>query len=392
MYSKSLQAVINNANAGKVPEFEFDFNAQLNSSNYPYELLTQNESHLDSIFPNVYRYYRAKGVKGIDMYEIFKKYLITMYEKNKGPQNPNYQYVNEANEINLMTGIPLKNIDLKKAFAAPNLYAFYHILFFNNSTEFIPMASRDNLGHILVDNDYSKTKNSIYKILLTGKPALVSIYLTPNDTDKSPHAALIVGYKKLKNPGTGELVDAFKLHNNWGEQYAYESNEEWFLADNIVSQIYGNIYCIYGLKALSKDWIENTPDYKRIFKNTYSDNFVKYHERPVGVTVGTNQKDAAPLYNMVIKSGYDYRAAANLYKDYFIGLGYKFKREDVKARELFFDGVEIWLSNSETHIVCPDAAALEKLMSKMDFSTIKGKFIQGRFSDGGDYIKTDQYK
>jgi hypothetical protein len=28
----------------------------------------------------------------------------------------------------------------------------------------------------------------------------------------------------------------------------------------------------------------------------------------------------------------------------------------------------------------------------MDFSTIKGKFIQGRFSDGGDYIKTDQYK
>jgi hypothetical protein len=387
MYGSDLRTEMENDQKKQAREFDFDLTS--GALWFPFEMILQNENNLDAVPYFIDKYYFAKNGSTKEIYELFRTHLEQLYETNKNQVKSNAQYVVEINELHKMTGIPVKNIDLNKAFSTHKFSEFLYVLFFNNCTDFITLKYRNNFARV-TGSDENVLKEQTIKILNEGKPVLASIYCLPN-LKKHGHSVVICGYKKVKNPVTGELVDVFKIKNSWGTSWDHQTNDGWFLADNIIYSIRGkDLSFLYGLKALDNKYVENTEAYKRIYKNTYTSNVVKYAPIVIGSSKGSNQKDASVLTACLINKDNTINSVMEVYKSYFSAIGYQFVKETVKnvsSADLYFDGLEIWLNTQtpEVYIICKNEQQMESLKSKMDFSKIKGQFVQKQFTDDNSF-------
>ena len=398
-YPLQMQKELIQEQANKEPEFDFEFKE--GGFFFPFEIILQNENRLDSIPYFVEEYYFKKygtiypkiGEKNEEIGDIFRSYLERLYQRNHPNVKANKHYQLEVAELSAITGIPIKNLDLQQAFAKSSFRAFMYEIFFGKCLDFVTVAYRESL-EIKQIPDQMMMKQNIVKILQQGKPVLISIYNYPNfDREDVGHALVIDGYKKLIDPNTGQIIDAFKLHNSMGKVWDEQTNGGWFLADHILSHLRSQYikYTTDG-KALSRDWIEDTDDYQRIYKGEYSQEVLKTKINYIGSSTSNKQIDATSLLQTMKNNKLSFREYADFMKTFFKKLGYKFLLENEKDQEIEFEGISIWSGSvAKRRIICPTKQLLNQLKMKLDFSKINGEFVESAFAkNGGNYLRVRQ--
>jgi hypothetical protein len=382
---------------------EFDFKPDTSRIHYfPFEILLQNENRLDSIPYFVQSYYFKKygsiapliDGKNKLIEEIFEDYLKQLYLKNHTDIKANSSYRFEIAELSAITGIPGKNLNLQKAFAQPTFRSFMYQIFFNNCFDYVSVAYKNNL-EVRPITDLNVNKQDIINLVQQGAPVLININSSPN-SDPDYHVLVISGYKKLIDPNTGAKVDAFKLHNSWGDVWDEQTNDGWFLADNILS------YCIedysfiskgtdYIQKALREEWIENTDDYQRIYKGEYPDPGRRWGVTGIGASTSNHQTDPTPLLLAMKNKTITFREFSDFMQAFFKKLGYKFVTESYKEDGSFKKGVmnfeggitiSYYRSISSRHIEFPTRQMYNQFKFKLDFNKTNGEFGEERFVEG----------
>lgn len=391
-YNKTLQKTMVDIQGGK--ELDFDFESRKGTDRYfPFEILLQNDNNLDEIPFNVSKYYFNKygtyypviDGKNVEVGDVFRDYLMRLYEDNHSNIKANSNYKSEITELSSITGIPHHNIDMRYALSKPTFQSFLYQIFFKSCSEYVPLSYRNNIDAFNAP-DKSEMKQEIARYIMNGKPVLINILPFPNSSNIG-HKIMITGYKKIKNPFTGEISDAFKVLNSWGVEWDELTNGGWFLADNIVSYTSHNsiIAILTGDKAFKEEWIENTDDYQRIYKGKYTKKILNYKDKYIGALKSNNKLDASSLLAIMKNKELKFQDFSKLIIPHFQNLGYKLKSVNDKDEEIKFENLEVWFTVNINYrqIVFPTKDLLNQFKWKFDFSKINGAFKENAHPQEG---------
>lgn len=219
-------------------------NRKLNDLSSVELILNTPQTNFDNIGDHVDNYYMKLGVKTSIQDAFFKDYLKNIYEKNKKTPIKNEEIENITNEIASMIGFDKQSIDLPSALDSPSLYEFYFKLFFKNAYQYsikLPNISFKRLNSYISANatfDGNIVKKTLIHALEKGY--LIEIgakVILPGNEKGGGHALTICGYRIVKDPATGKLIDAFKILNSWGQTWQDITNDGWLNANDVINMM-----------------------------------------------------------------------------------------------------------------------------------------------------------
>lgn len=199
---------------------------------------TNECNNLDQIPGNMFKNEKFVRINGQFSYTDNTNFFKEIYEKNHSLvfTKDAKSFIPELEKLSEFFGLPINQIALIKALKEDDYNKFLKTLFFTCANGRYTFPNYLHFNQLNLSRlTKTEQKQEIINILFQGKPIIFGHYSSSNN--KSPHDAVICGYKKVTDPVTKKVKDVFKIQNSWGDLWQYANLDGWIDADVIIQSL-----------------------------------------------------------------------------------------------------------------------------------------------------------